>query len=551
MRLTFLGGAGTVTGSSYLLEAGGLRLLVDCGLFQGKDEELNRKPMPLAPYGLDGVILTHAHIDHSGRLPLLRRQGFSGPIYAHNATADLAAIMLLDSAHIQEMEAERLTRKARRAGRDMVQPLYSADDAHRVTEQFHALPYGKLLSLSPSLQIRLQDAGHILGSAIVEVFETGPDGRQAKLVLSGDLGRPDRPILRDPTVIAEADFLVMESTYGNRLHEPPQSTRETFATIIRSTVAKGGKVIIPAFAVGRTQEVLYQLNSLVEEGQLPRNLRVVLDSPLAIAATEVTAKHRDVYDEAARALVRSGDDPFAFPGLVLSHTGDDSRALNENREPMVIVAAGGMCENGRVVHHLKHNLWRHTSTVLFVGYQAEGTLGRRILEGASRVRIHGEDVAVNCRIESLQGLSAHADQAQLLAWVDGFQQAPRQTVLVHGEAEAREELARLLMLRGHRVAMPLMDETIELAPGVSRPAVRRSQTAPRDPARVALAQGSALGLTSQRMSALLKELRALKKAWHANGPHLPAGQAEELARRAAELQQYLEAMRRLIEASGE
>lgn len=458
--------------------------------------------------------------------------------------------MLLDSAHIQEMEAERETRKARRAARAAHEPLYSQEDARRVAAQFKPVPYGELTALSATLQIRLQDAGHILGSAMVEVFETDAAGQVTKLLFSGDLGTSNRPILRDPTPIAEADYLVMESTYGNRQHDPPQSTRDALAEVIRSTVARGGKVVIPAFAVGRTQELLYQINSLVEEGRLPRQLKVVLDSPLAIAATEVTERHREVFDEAAAALVQQGDNPFKFPGLVLSRTGEESKALNEQNDPMVIIAAGGMCEAGRVLHHLKHNLWRPESTVLFVGYQAEGTLGRRILEGASTVRIHGEEIAVRARIESLQGLSAHADQAQLLAWAGSLQRPPRQTILVHGEAAAREELAGLLTARGHRVTMPVVGQSLQLAAGVRKATARRT-AAPRDPARVAVAKGAALALSGQRMSALLKELKAVRRAWNANGPHLPPGQAEELARRAGEVLQTLESMRRLIDAAGE
>jgi len=553
MRLTFLGAAGMVTGSCYLLEAGGLRLMVDCGMFQGKEEDLNREPFGVHPGTLDGVILTHAHIDHSGRLPLLRKQGFHGPIYAHPATADLAAIMLLDSAHIQEMEAERDNRKARRADRDQIEPLYTQMDAKAVTAQFYPLEYGELHSLSEHLQIRMQDAGHILGSAVVEVVETDRDGRSTKLVFSGDLGQPDRPILRDPTVIDEADYLLLESTYGNRVHEPQQSTREHLAEIIRSTITGGGNVIIPAFAVGRTQELLYALNELVEGRRLPPKLKVVLDSPLAIAATEVTEKHHQVFDEAAQMLLRRGDVPFTFPGLVLSRSADDSKALNESKEPKVIIAASGMCEAGRIVHHLKHNLWRPDSTVLFVGYQAEGTLGRRILEGASPVRIHGEEIAVRARIESLHGLSAHADQEQLLAWVGGLQRLPLQTILIHGEAEGREALARLLMGRGHRVMLPVMGQIMSLPSPATAPVRRpaRPLAVPKDPARVAQAKSHTLSLSSQRMSALIKELKNLRRVWNNNGPHMPTGQAEELARRAGELLRNVEEIRRIIEAAGE
>jgi metallo-beta-lactamase family protein len=553
MRLTFLGAAGMVTGSCYLLEAGGLRLMVDCGLFQGKEEDLNREPFGVHPGSLDGVILTHAHIDHSGRLPLLRKQGFQGPIYAHPATADLAAIMLLDSAHIQEMEAERENRKARRADRRPVEPLYGQTEARAVAAQFFPVEYDELHNLNDHLQIRLQDAGHILGSAVVEIFETDQNGHSTKLVFSGDLGQPDRPILQDPTIIDEADYLLLESTYGNRVHEPAQSTREHLADIIRTTIAGGGNVVIPAFAVGRTQEILYALNDLVEAGELPKDLKVVLDSPLAIAATELTEKHHLVFDEAAQRLMRQGDKPFSFPGLTLSRTAEDSKALNEDRRPKVIIAASGMCEAGRIVHHLKHNLWRPDCTVLFCGYQAEGTLGRRILEGAAPVRIHGEEIAVRARIESLHGLSAHADQEQLLAWVGGLQRLPRQTILVHGEAEGREALARLLMDRGHRVMLPVMGQVLSLpTPGMA-PARRpgRSPARPKDPARVAQAKASSLSASSQRMSALIKEMKTLRRVWNTNGPHMPAGQAEELARRAGDLLRNVEEIRRIIEGAGQ
>ncbi|HWI62226.1 MAG TPA: MBL fold metallo-hydrolase [Symbiobacteriaceae bacterium] len=553
MRLTFLGAAGMVTGSCYLLEAGGLRLMVDCGMFQGKEEDLNREPFGVHPGTLDGVILTHAHIDHSGRLPLLRKQGFHGPIYAHQATADLAEIMLLDSAHIQEMEAERDNRKNRRADKGVIEPLYTQIDAKAVAAQFYTIPYGEPFNVGDNLQIRLLDAGHILGSAIVEIYETDKSGHSTKLVFSGDLGQPDRPILQDPAIVEDADYLLLESTYGNRVHEPKQSTREKLADIIRTTIEGGGNVVIPAFAVGRTQELLYALNELVEQKQLPKNLKVVLDSPLAIAATEVTEKHHEIFDETAKVLMRRGDQPFKFPGLVLSRTAEDSKALNESKEPKVIIAASGMCEAGRIVHHLKHNLWRQDSTVLFVGYQAEGTLGRRILDGASPVRIHGEEIAVRARIESLAGLSAHADQEQLLAWVAGLQRLPLQTILIHGEAEGREELARRLMTRGHRVMLPVMGQVMSLpSPGTAaarRPA--KPVAVPKDPARVAQTKSAALSVSSQRMSALIKELKNLRKVWNTNGPHMPPGQAEELARRAGDLLRNVEEIRRIIEAAGE
>jgi metallo-beta-lactamase family protein len=549
MRVTFCGAAGMVTGSCYLVEAGGLKVLVDCGMFQGKEEGLNRGPFPFHPGSLDAVILSHAHIDHSGRLPVLRKQGFSGPIYAHAATADLAAIMLLDSAHIQEMEADRESRKAQRAHRQPAGPLYVQADARAVADQFHRLGYNQAVVIGDRLQLRLQDAGHILGSSIIELTETDEAGRQTKVVFSGDLGQPGRPILRDPTPIERADYLIMESTYGNRLHDSHQSTLDALAEVIASTAAQGGKVVIPAFAVGRTQEMLYSLNMLLAEGKFPRGLKVVLDSPLAIAATQVTEKHTEVFDEAAAAMMQQGDDPLSFPGLVLCRTGEESKALNEDRSPMVIIAAGGMCDNGRVVHHLKHNLWRPESTILFVGYQAEGTLGRRILDGASPVRIHGEEVAVRARIVSLPGLSAHADRDQLLAWAAGFKSLPEETILVHGEADAREELARELTSRGHHVLLPVLGEALALRAPAARSV--RALAAPRDRARDTAARRDGQAVSAERMAALLKELKAVRKAWDARGPHLPPGQAEELARRAGDVLRAVEEMRRLLESAGQ
>jgi metallo-beta-lactamase family protein len=343
----------------------------------------------------------------------------------------------------------------------------------------------------------------------------------------------------------------LESTYGSRRHEPPLSTREALAAVIHSTIAKGGNVVIPAFAVGRTQEVLYELKYLVGAGQLPRDLMVVLDSPLAIAATEITASHADLFDEAAAKLAAHGEDPFHFPGLILSHTAEESMALNQNKEPKVIISASGMCEAGRVVHHLKHNLWRPVCTVLFVGFQAEGTLGRRLIEGAGRVRIHGDDVAVRARIQSLQGLSAHADQGQLLDWVSQLKRPPSRTLLVHGEATERRVLAQLLTARGHRVDLPVIGEEVLLEHLPARVAARKAPARElKGPSRVAVANGATLARTSRRMAAVLREFAAVRKAWHANGPHMPEGQFGELQQRAEDLLRSLEEMRRLIDSAG-
>jgi len=520
-------------------------------MFQGREEDLNSAPFPFHPATLDGVVLTHAHIDHSGRVPLLHKQGYTGPIYTPPATADLARIMLLDSAHIQEMEVERYNRKARRSGRPLREPLYSTAEAAAVADQFVTIPYGETYRLSDRLQLRLHDAGHILGSAILEFIETQPGGEVTRLVFTGDLGQPGRPILNDPAVIEEADYLVMESTYGDRVHEPAQDTRSALAEVIRSTIGKGGNLVIPAFAVGRTQEILYELNSLAEAGELPRRLKVVVDSPLAIAATEITSRYSHLFDAAAQKLLRSGDDPLDFPGLVFSQTAEESMALNNAKEPMVIIAASGMCEAGRVVHHLKHNLWKPVSTVLFVGFQAQGTLGRRIADGAHRVRILGEDVAVRARVEVLHGFSAHADQAHLVRWARQLKRPPKVTFLVHGEPEGREALAQLLTAEGHKVSLPVMNESITLTPAELRHA-HFVELAPRpsEPRRVAAAASESLSATARQMAALLREAESLRKEWYSNGPHLPEGEAEAVAAGAEELLRQITALRRRIAAAG-
>ena len=448
MRLNFLGAARMVTGSCFLLEAGGLRILIDCGMFQGGDEELNETAFTFNPAGLDAVILTHAHIDHSGRLPLLVKQGFRGRIYTHPATADLAVIMLLDSAHIQEADAERANRKAGRAGHKAKPPLYTLADARMVQGLFHTISYGKLERLSDRLSIRLQDAGHILGSAIVEIFETDGQGNTTKLVFTGDIGQPGRPILGDPTLIDEADYLVMESTYGNRLHDAPTDKRDALAAIIRDTIARGGNVVIPSFAVGRTQELLYELNGLAEAGKLPKGLKVVVDSPLAIAATEITAKHQEVYDEEARGILSRGSSPLTFRGLATSSTAEDSKALNEDRSPKVIIAASGMCEAGRIRHHLKNNIGDAKNTILLPGYQAANTLGRKLADGAREVQIFHETYPMRAEVVQIHGFSGHADQADLLRMLTPLAGSARRVFLVHGEPDQSAALVARLREAG-------------------------------------------------------------------------------------------------------
>ncbi len=434
MRLTFLGAAGMVTGSSYLLEVGGKKLLVDCGMFQGSKatEALNRRPFRFEPAGLDAVLLTHAHIDHSGLLPKLCKEGYKGKIYATEATADLCRIMLPDSAHIQEFEAEIIARKGRRAGKAPLAPLYTVDDAYTCLKYFSPVPYDEQREVCPGVTVRFNDAGHILGSSIIELF-VAENGRTVKLVFSGDLGQPDQPIIKDPSGIDAADYIVMESTYGNRKHED-YDKEEALAAIINDTVKRGGNVVIPAFAVGRTQTIIYHLHRLLKANKIP-DIPVFIDSPLAISATDIFAHHPQNFDVEAYELYNQNDNPLRLPHLVFTRTADESKAINFLKEPVIIISASGMADAGRILHHLKHNLWRPESSVVLVGYQADGSLGRRLLDGVKRVKIMGEEVGVRAKIHNLDGFSAHADQEDLLMWLSNLKQPPANIFVVHGEFE--------------------------------------------------------------------------------------------------------------------
>ncbi len=462
MRVSFHGAAETVTGSSHLLESGGLRVLVDCGMHQGGREadELNRGPWPYEPASIDYLVLTHAHIDHSGLVPRLVKEGFRGRILATPATIDLLAVMLADSAHIQEMEAEWQSRKRQRAGLPPVEPLYTVADAERCLVYIRPLPYGTPADLGHGVTVTLHDAGHILGSAIAE-FEA--EGKRA--VFSGDLGNRGTPIIRDPERLAAADVVVMESTYGDRLHPGKEDKLKELAEAIRQTKARGGNLIIPAFAVGRTQELLYDLGQLVEKGAVPP-VQLFIDSPLAISATEIFERHHECFDEEARGLFTSGEDPFAFSGVHYVRTSDESKALNSLTGGVIIMSASGMCDAGRILHHLKHNLWRPEATILFVGFQAQGTLGRRLLEGEKHIHILGEEIAVKAKVKSIEAFSAHADQAGLLDWLTAFGQngrRPGRVFLVHGEPRAIDTLAGLVRDRlGYPVTAPQPHESFEL-----------------------------------------------------------------------------------------
>ena len=463
MKLTFYGAAKAVTGSCHCLEVNGTRILVDCGLQQGRDERDNRM-LDFAPGSIDYVIVTHAHIDHTGRIPLLVKQGFHGRIVTTRLTGQLMSIMLRDSAHIQESDAQWQNQKGRRAGRPPVEPLYTLADAEHAMELVTTCEYGQMVDLCPGVRLRFTDAGHLLGSACAELWLT-EEGVTRKIVFSGDLGNVDQPIIRDPQPIDEADFVVMESTYGDRLHEPPESYTEALAQIIDETFEKGGNVIIPSFAVGRTQELLYFMREMKERGLVRSHpdFQVCVDSPLANEATRIYSGdlHGYLDEEAIEAL--KGGALFQFPGLTLTETSEESKALNEDKSSKVIISASGMCDAGRIRHHLKHNLWRKECAIVFVGYQAEGSLGRALLEGAKSVKLFGEEIAVNARIVNFKGLSSHADRDHLLAWARHFAPRPRHIFVVHGEASVTEIFAQHLRDAGISAHAAEYEEVYDLA----------------------------------------------------------------------------------------
>lgn len=471
MKLTFCGGARTVTGSSFLLEAAGKKILIDCGLFQGSKRLRlrNAGEYPYNPAEIDFIIATHSHIDHIGLIPRLVKDGFCGRVLATPATKDLAQIMLPDSGHIQTMEAEWLTRKNQRAGRPAVEPLYTVEDAEASLRFFDAIPYYSQYAISTEIQLKFYDAGHILGSAIVELHVT-ENGKHEKLVFSGDLGKSNQPIIRDPDVVEEADYLIIEGTYGTREHELEAEKLEILQTLIHQTVKRQGNIVVPSFAVGRTQEILYYLSQLMRDAKIP-NIPIYIDSPLAISATEIFSRHPECYDVQMRQLLHSGQDPFRFPEVIFTKTPQESQKINRIPGGAMIISASGMAEAGRIKHHLKHNLWRAESTILFVGYQAEGTLGRRILEGAKRVKVFGEEISVRAQIVAIDGFSAHADRSELMGWLNKFIRKPKQVILVHGEedvltqfsAEIEKELGLPTYIPNYLESMELKVTGTELA----------------------------------------------------------------------------------------
>lgn len=473
MKITFLGATKTVTGSNFLVEGAGKKFLVDCGMYQGgsKDEAKNQEPFAYDVNGIDFVLLTHAHIDHSGRIPKLYVDGYRNPVITTKATKDLCSIMLPDSGHIQEQEIEWRNRKRMREGKNPLPPLYTAEDAINTMEIFQAVNYDEIIEIDPNIHVRFNDAGHMLGSAIIEIW-VEEDGKQTKAVFTGDLGNNDIPLLSSPTMIETADYLIMESTYGSRHHLRNDDKAGLFLNIVSETLDKGGTVVIPSFAVGRTQEILYELNVLKErqddekfrkEYKTLMKAPVYVDSPLAISATEIFKENANLFDEETQALIQSGDNPLEFPGLQFTKTADESKELNQKEESSIIISASGMCEVGRIKHHLKHNLWNPNSTILFVGYQAPGTLGRKIVEGEKKVKIFGEEIAVNARIEYIEGYSGHADQEWLLNFIYSFITKPKHIFLVHGELEGQEILKeKILETTNISVTIPEYGQTYTL-----------------------------------------------------------------------------------------
>ena len=461
MDIQFLGAAREVTGSCFLVRCGERQLLIDCGLIQGAaaDEARNRAAFAFDPRAIDAVILTHAHLDHSGRLPLLVKAGFRGPVYTHRATRDLCQIMLKDAASLNEKDAEHENRLRERRGKRLVEPLYTRTDAEKAMRQFQALDYGQERELLPGIRVRLQDAGHILGSAIVELWLT-EDGHRRKLVFSGDLGHAGAPILRNPETVREADLVVMESTYGDREHRPWDETLAELGEVFREARQSQGNILIPAFAIGRSQELLYFLKHHNREWGIG-HWTVFLDSPMAIEATEVYGKHWKLFDAEAHRHRKKDGDPFAMPNLHFSRTPAQSMAINRVRGGAIIIAGSGMCDGGRIRHHFKHNLWREQCHVIFAGFQARGTLGRKIVDGAKTVKLWSETIRVGARIHTVGGLSAHAGQSGLLEWYRNFSSRPT-VALVHGEPEPMQALAQRLEAVPARVLMPKPGERLNL-----------------------------------------------------------------------------------------
>ena len=465
IKLSFLGAARNVTGSRYLLEIDHTRILVDCGLYQERNlTNRNWAPFPVPPGTIDAVLLTHAHLDHCGLIPKLVREGFQGKIYCTEATSEISRIILLDSAYLQEEDAafkKRRHKRERRKSPFPEVPLYTVDDARAAISLFSPVKYGETVRVNELVKVTFREAGHVLGSSIIRV-EVNHHGETRRLVFSGDVGRWDKPILRDPSVLHEVDYILVESTYGDRVHQATADIPDHLAEIINSTHRVGGNIIVPSFALERSQEILYYMNQLLIEDRIP-HMWVFLDSPMAIKITEVFKRHPELFDEEMSTLVRQNNSPFNFPNLIMTETTDQSKAINHIAGTVMIIAGSGMCTGGRIKHHLVSNITRKESTALFVGYQAIGTLGRQIIDGAKRIRILGQYYPVRARIEQIHGFSSHADRNELLKWLSNLQKAPRRVFVVHGEAESAQRFGKFLTKQtGWKVSVPDYEETVLL-----------------------------------------------------------------------------------------
>lgn len=511
MQLRFLGAVKGVTGSNHLIQFQDKLIMLDCGMFQGKDEDLNYEELQVNPADIDYLFLSHSHIDHSGRIPCFVKKGFQGKIYCSKPTYDLCKIMLLDSAHIQEMEAQWKNKKAQRLGKPLVEPLYTQQDAENSFQFFQPVLYDQYIEIDRNLTIRFRDAGHMLGSSIIEIW-LKEEEETIKIVFSGDLGMQEKPILKDPEIIDYADYVIMESTYGNRVHKDIKKSEEEFIHIILQTIRQGGTVIIPSFAVGRTQEIIYELNKyydkhhdfISDEFRELKKIPVYIDSPLAIKATEVFRKNMHVFDEEAKNYLISGDNPLDFRNLHFIQSTEESKALNFSQEPKIIISSSGMCDAGRIKHHLKHNLWKENCSIVFVGYQAEGTLGRKILDGIKDVKILGERIHIKAKIYNIEGFSGHADKNGLMNWLKNFKEKPQKVFIVHGETQSKADFAEEVEKNlGINCMIPSYNTTYEIISKTSmRELVEEEEKGNKK---------SIIAFKEKQISALKEEIEILKE----------------------------------------
>jgi len=465
IKIHFLGAAENVTGSRHLLEINGYKILVDCGLYQERDFlDRNWDPFPIPPSEINAVLLTHAHLDHCGLLPKLVKEGFAGKVYCNEATAEIARIVLLDAAHIQEEDAERKKRRHKKKGYipdKPTKPLYDVADAQACVDIFQPVKFKQVVNLADGLEATFHDAGHILGSSMIKI-KVRLNGDSRTIIVSGDVGRSDRPILHDPTFFEQADYVLIESTYGDRVHQPVADIKDSLEEVINSTYKAGGNLVVPSFSVERAQELLYFMNELINEKKIPYML-AFLDSPMAVRVTEVFKKHEELFDEATTAMIRNGDSPFEFAGLSLVMSTRESKAINNIKGTVMIIAGSGMCTGGRIKHHIANNITRPESTLMFVGYQAFGTLGRRIVDGEKEVRVLGENYQVKARVAQIHGFSGHADQNELIKWLGALKRPPRQVFVVHGEVKSAHTFADLVKERlGYSAIVPKYQQVIVL-----------------------------------------------------------------------------------------